>query len=264
MKEKRGLSTGGNLLYPTPLEVSHPSIPLVKNRIFSSVLALSAAFSANCLALTPVSDKFTGPKINETLWYQAKLGSGSLTQNGKLNFVVTAKPAEQDYASIELMPSQPGFNEDWEIVMDVSNTSKMKRKVGIGFMLFNFDDRKDYLYFEFYGKTGLSAGVLQDGVHAPNARLSAKTGPSKGSIRARFSKKTKLVTFWFSQTGAAQGYNWVKVGTFSPKGKGGKINANWKMNPGSGRFGVQLFGFGQGSKVAAKKATVDNFTLKTP
>jgi hypothetical protein len=87
-------------------------------------------------------------------------------------------------------------------------------------------------------------------------------GVGSGSMRISFDKKTKLFTFWYDSSGSANGFQWVKISTFSPTGKGGDRSGNWNMNPGSGRFGIQLFGYAEGQSIASGKLTLDNFALK--
>jgi hypothetical protein len=249
---------------PASIAITFPKIPLhMKTPIVPAVIALAAALAGNCLALTPVEDTFSGKKLNETHWYQTSYFKGKLAQEGgKLNFVVTdKKPTAKDYSALELVPSQPGFNESWEVIFDLSNTSNLGKKAGCGIQIFNYDDRGDYLYVEFYGKSGIAAGVLADLHEVPGGRLTTKVAIPKGSIRIHFDAATKLMTFYISATSKAKGYKWNEIGTFSPTGKGGDVRANWKLKPAKGRFGIVLYGFGVSQKVAAGKVTIDNFNL---
>lgn len=235
----------------------------MKTPLVPTVIALAAALAGNCLALTPVEDTFSGKKLTETRWYQTDYFKGKLVQSGgKLNFTVTdPKPTTKDYAAIELLSSQPGYNENWEVIFDLSNTSNLAKKAGCGIQILNSADRGDYLYVEFYGKSGIAAGVLADLHEVPGGRLSSKVATPKGSLRVRFDASTKLMTFYVSATDKSKGYKWIEIGTFSPTGKGGDVRANWKLKSATGKFGIVLYGFGMAQKVPAGKVTIDNFSL---
>lgn len=222
-----------------------------------------ALFAGNALALTPVKDLFAAKTLDKTRWYQFQQESGFLgPKDGKLNYLTKGAATDQDFASIELLTSQPGYNEDWQLILDLSNTAKAGKKAACGIMLFNVGDRKDYLFLEFYGKSGIEAGIITDQKHSKKNHISIPKATAKGSLRVSFNKTTKLMSLDVSVTNKAQGYQWVPVGTFSPSNsKGATVRSNWKMDPGSGRFGVQLFGFGYKVKVAKSKMTFDNFEI---
>jgi hypothetical protein len=229
-----------------------------------SLILLTAFLSETAFALTSITERFKATQLNETRWYHYHSDKTSLVPlNGKLNLVISSKPSHTDFTSIELLSSQPGYNEDWQVIVDLANTSKLGNKAGCGLMLFNVADRSDYLFVESYGKSGLAAGMLVDGHSPDNARFSLNVGAPKGALRVRFNAATKLLTFYVSATGFAAGYDWKKVGTVSPTGKGGKVNGNWRMSPTNGRFGIQLYGFGD-STIEAGKITLDNFKVSAP
>lgn len=214
-------------------------------------------------ALTPIKESFSGATLNTTRWYQFQQESGYLGHNKKkLNYITKGATTKQDFASIELLTSQPGYNESWQLVLDLSNKAKAGKKAACGIMLFNVGDRNDYLFLEFYGTSGIEAGIITDTKHTKKNHISIPKAAAKGSLRVSFDKTTKLMSLDLSATNKAEGYKWFPVGTFSPKNtKGASVRANWKMDPASGRFGVQLFGFGHGVKVAKAKMTFDNFEI---
>ncbi|MES2658581.1 MAG: hypothetical protein V4689_08180 [Verrucomicrobiota bacterium] len=231
-------------------------------RPLPAVLTLAAALAGHCLAVTPILEEFESGKIDQVRWYQHRVAKGKLSQSdGLLNFRVLANPAPDNFASMELMTSQPGFDENWEFTLDISNTANQGTKSGIGFMIFNGQDRDDYLYVEYHGNSGISAGVFTNLSHAPAVKLSSKFGLPQSAIRVRFGKKIQLLTFFLSETLKEEGYIWQKVGTYSPTGAGGDVNAKWKMKAVGGTFGIQLFGFGVSKPVPAGKLTIDNFEL---
>jgi hypothetical protein len=148
------------------------------------------------------------------------------------------------------------------MIIDLANTSDLGKEAGCGFMICNPADRRDYLFVEFYGKSGIAGGAYVNSKKVDAKLVKGLAGVTKGSIRVRFNKTTKLLTFSASLKSAAQGYQWVKIGTFSPTGSGGDVNGNWKMKKNStGEFGIQLPGFGAPAKIPAGKITHDNFKL---
>jgi|GEM_PF-5942730 len=233
----------------------------MKTNIVTPLLALTAALTGQCLALTPVLEEFTNGQFDETHFYQYNVGNAKLVQgNDKLNLTVLPDFTKDDFVSVELLTSYPGYSESWQMTVDLTNTSNAGKNAGCGFMIFNYADRSDFLYVDFYGISGVKAGILVNGKDAAVGKLSTKVGAPKGGIRVRFDAVTKLMSFSVSLTDKSEGYKWVKIGTFSPTGKGGNVRANWKIKP-AGQFGIQLFGFGHKQKVKSGKVSLDNLAV---
>lgn len=247
----------------------------MKQALVPSLIALTAALAGNCLAVTPVSEDFSADSLDASRWYQTRFGHGILRQaGGHLNFVTRAKPTKDDYAVIELLTSQPGYDENWEVVVDLTDKTDLGYDAGCGIMIVNSQERNDYLFLDFYGKGmmkngklvagGVSAGVLVDGKHSKDSRFTKNPKVSKGAVRFRFNATTKLMTLSVSPTQKAEGYTWLKIGTFSPAGKGGDVNGNWKMKDGTSRFAIQLYGFANAKEITAGKVWLDNFSVAAP
>ncbi|MES2920964.1 MAG: hypothetical protein V4819_05440 [Verrucomicrobiota bacterium] len=242
----------------------------MKNQILSSGLAVIAFhyFAGTCLALTPVRESFN-VALNPARWIvggspYAKLQQGS----GRLNFTVGPTSTEEDYASAELYGNQPGYNESWQVIVDVSNTANAGDDVGAGLYIYNPSSYTNILYFEFYGdgkgrQGGFQVSILKDAFgNYLEPHLINNPRVKKGSLRITFNKTTKLITFFCDKTGSADGYQWKKVGTFSPTGVGGDRRLNWNMNPTTGRFGIGLEAFGDNRLVRNGRVNMDNFILK--
>jgi hypothetical protein len=229
------------------------------------ILGLAVA-TPSVLALTPASDSFNAALLNATLWSVERGGSGKLVQkNGRLNFTVASSPTDDDYSIITLKNNRPGYNESWNVVLDVVNTTGKGDAVGVGIMIANAADPLDNVNLEFYGK-GASGGFnfigVTDDYDDWTQDIRANPGITKGSIRISFNKTSKLFTFSYDKTGSADGYQWTRLCTFSPTGKGGDRRGNWKMNATGGTFRVRLFGYSDQQLVAGGKAFIDNFALK--
>lgn len=248
----------------------------MKTSIFTTglLLAICQSFTGNCLALTPVEENFNAATLDTTRWELAQFANAKLLQSRhRLNFLIgPATDPEEDYAYLELRNNQPGINENWQVLLDVTNTAGYGDQMGVGFWIYNADDPSDVLFFEFYGnktkkvRTSVTASFVLDGEHT-DEELNLKPKVTTGKLKITFSAKTKLFTFQFGKwvpkaSGKGNLLVWQRVGTFSPTGKGGNARANWNMNPASGRFGIRLEGYGENKLVGGGKAFMDNFLLK--
>lgn len=236
-----------------------------RSRILA-ILAVCPILTGSAFALTPFSEKFKATKLNTSRWSLEKGGKGKLAQaSGRLSFTVASSPTEDDYAILNLRNNRPGFNENWEVILDVTNGAKRGEDVGVGISIFNSADPKDSVNLEFYG-SGARGGFNFIGITDDNDDVSqdvrANPNVSRGSLRISFSKTTKLFTMWYDRTGSADGFKWAKLCTFSPTGSGGTRRGNWKMNAGSGNFGVRIFGYAEFQSVAKGKVSMDNFVLR--
>jgi hypothetical protein len=241
----------------------------MKSSIGSSTLAILAIcpiLTGSALALTPFSDNFKATSLNTTRWTLENAGTGKLTQaSGRLNFTVAASPTDDDYGILTLRNNRPGYNESWEIILDVANAANFGDDVGVGISIFNAADPNDNANFEFYGsgaRGGFNFIGITDDRDIPSQDVRANPSVSRGSLRISFSKTTKLFTCWYDKTGPADGFKWAKLCTYSPTGSGGTRRGNWKMNAGSGSFGIKIFGYAGGRSIASGKVSMDNFVLK--
>ncbi len=247
------------------------------NVIFSPAraLGLALALASQSHALTPFEESFKGDTLDPSAWYQTKYANGILRQNGgKLNFVTRKTATQDDYAVVELLKSAPGYNENWQLIFELGNTTSHVYGTSCGITILNSKDRNDHLYIQFFGKGvkrngkwiggGLIADVVTDGKHPESATIEADPRVSSGALRIRFDRKTKLLTLWASPTTKTEGYLWLRMGSFSPAGSGGDVNANWKMDPAAGSFNIQLFGSSLGRQVANGEIWIDNFDLSAP
>jgi hypothetical protein len=237
----------------------------MKNKqILLCVVSSGLLIADHAQALTPFKDNFTGASLNNSRWTVQKIGRGKVAQtSGRVQFTVPSPPTEDDASILRLRNNQPGYNENWEVVMDVGNTVNAGYDVGVGFGISNADDPKDSVNLEFYGKgKGFNFIGITDDADKPNLDISSNPRVASGSMRISFDKTTKLFTFWHDKSGSSNGFQWVKICTFSPTGKGGDRRGNWKMNPAGGRFNVFLFGFSDMKAFGSGQLTLDNFSLR--
>lgn len=220
-------------------------------------------FGGSALALTPFSDNFNANSIKSANWKVENSSKGSFLANqNKLNFTVAGKPTDDDYSILTLKKNRPGYNESWEVTLDVTNTMSDESSVGVGVQVFNAEDPTDVVSLEFAGKIGFFGVFITDDEDDSDQDIEKNPGVTKGSLKISFDKTSKLITLAFDKDGSANGFVWKKLATFSPTGTGGNRRGNWNMNPTTGSFGIEIFAYGEKSKVASGKVTLDNFTLK--
>ena len=231
-----------------------------------SFIIASLAAAGQASALTPVTETFSSKTINTARWTaknfdSAKLAAGS----GRLNFTV-ARVEEEAFSYLQLRNNNPRYNENWEVIVDVRNTANRGDEAGIGLSIFNVADPRDELFLEFYGSTrgGFNMIGVTDGNDNPSTDIRSNPRTTSGSMRISFDKKTRQLTCWFDRSGSANGYQWVKLGAFSTTGTGGNQRGNWKMKSSSGRFGIRLVAYGEETRIANGKMSLDNFRLRVP
>ncbi len=241
----------------------------MKTRIPTSRLALAgfAFLTGNSLALTPFSDNFNAAKLDTVNWLPGNFGTGAkLNQSGgRLNFTMPVKKDAEVDSYLELATSHPGYNENWQVIVDVANTNNHRGNSAPGLWIFNSADPADSVFLEFTGKGtkgGFGASFVLDGLYSVGTDIKTNPGVSKGSIRISFSKTTKILTFWYDKTGSGDGHKWTKLATFATNGVGGARRGNWLMNAQTGSFSVRLNGYVEGKIVAAGTENFDNFVLK--
>jgi hypothetical protein len=232
------------------------------------ILAASQILAGTCLALTPVEDNFNAATLNASRWQIFNYKNARMRHlDDRLKFSVFKSSGGEDYSYAELVNNQPGSNENWQLFLDVKNASGKGDDAGVGFWIFNADDPRDVIFFEFYGNPGkarresVCACFVVDGQHLAQELSLKQKATTRGKLKINYSATTKRFTFFFrkSEKGA-----WANMGSFSVNGVGGDVRANWNMNPGSGRFGIRLEGFSEKKAVAAGDLTMDNFVLQAP
>lgn len=131
-------------------------------KAFTFVILGLVVTTSSLLALTPASDSFNAALLNATLWSAQKAGSGKLVQkNGRVNYMVSSSPTQDDYSILTLKNNRPGYNENWHVILDVANTTGSGDAVGVGISIANAADPLDNVNLEFYGK-GTSGGFTNE------------------------------------------------------------------------------------------------------
>lgn len=224
-------------------------------------------FTGNCFALTPFSDDFNAPTLDRSNWLPGSYRTGAkLTQSsGRVNFTMPVAKSREVDVWLELMTSRPGYNENWQAVLDVVNTNNHRGDSTTGLWISNSADPSDVVYLEFLGKgyqAGFGASFVVDGQYSAGPEIVANPHVSKGSIRITFNRTTKILTFWYDKTGSTDGYQWTRLGTFATNGVGGDRRGNWQMTDEAGAFVIKIAGYVEDRVVAPGTESMDNFALK--
>ncbi len=238
----------------------------MKTTLATTLITLAFALAGSGLQATEpppsftITENFNRTPLDTAVWHRSKKGKGRLAlKNGKLNFLVGTNPGKNDLGAVELICQYPGYDEEWELTVALSNTSGSGKKAGCGVMICHAEDRSDYFYLDFNGRAGVTSGMYANGrkLHGSIARKSPWT---KARIRIQYADK--VMKFSISPTGKPG--SWLKIGTFSPaarnEGVSARLHANWRMKP-ADTFGIQLYGFSNSAAVPAGKITLDNFRL---
>jgi hypothetical protein len=237
-------------------------------------IIVSLFVSPLALALTPVTENFDSARLNPLRWQRAMFKSARIDQwLNKLGFwIVDPFDKDEDYAYVELLNNQPGVNENWQVTVAVTNKSGQGDNIGAGFWIYNADSPSDVVFFEFYGnnsrvrKTCAKASFVLDGSHMTDEFLFTRGTLTNAKLRIVYSRQTRLFNFKVGTPSSTRrgATSWTSIGTFSPFNSGGDARANWNLNPGSGRFGIRLEGYGERRLLDRGKVSMDNFVLAAP
>ena len=236
---------------------------MIKIITISTFIALLAPAG---FALTPLKDTFSKTSLDSSRWESERGGRGKFgLSRGRLQYTASRPTTDDDYALIALRNNRPRYNESWQVIVDAVNKVGKGDEAGVGIFIANAADLDDNVILEFYGSAsngGFNFIQTTNGKDDPSQDIRVNPLVQQGSMRISFSQKTKRFTFWYDSTGPADGYQWTRLCTFSPTGKGGDRRANWRMRSTSGRFVVGLTGYSIGPVVGRGRATLDNFVLK--
>jgi hypothetical protein len=215
-------------------------------------------------AVTPFSDSFSSA-TNTTRWAVSNFGSGMIsTSAGKLMFTVPRNPTRDDFATFTLRGIQPTVNEDWEVTINVSNTTAKGQNSAPGLWIQNAADRNDAVFIEFYNRSATASKVnstfMTDESDSATMDISNSVAGTKASLRATYRKATKIITLWYRISPTAA---WSKLSNFSPfNSTTAQRRGNWQMNPNTGKFKVVIYGYSAGNIIAAGGITLDNFSIR--
>ena len=214
-------------------------------------------------AATPFSDSFSTP-TNTSRWKVSQFGSGKIDSSaGKVVFTVPKNPTADDFALFTLRGIQPKVNENWEVIVDVSNTTAKGRTSGPGLAIENASDRNDAVFIEFYSNWSVSTVnsiFMTNGKGDASLDISRTVPGSTVSLRATYKKATKIISLSYRSLPSGA---WVPLSSFSPFNRAtSPRRGNWKLNPKAGKFNVVIYGYSDGNIITSGGITLDNFSIR--
>lgn len=229
--------------------------------------AASLILASPCLALSPLVESFDGATLTSGRW-SFFTSPNALLQHSqdRLNFKVLADTSDEDYCYAELVNNQPGYNENWQLTLEVKNSAGKGDDAGVGFWIYNADNFGDVVFFEFFGnkrnarRVSVSASFVLGGKYLDRELNYRSRILTSGKLKVVYSGISKRFTFHFKNSD--EGSDWANLGSFSVNGVGGDARANWNMNPGSGRFGIRLQAYAEETLIGKRVIFMDNFELK--
>ncbi|MES2660459.1 MAG: hypothetical protein V4689_17675 [Verrucomicrobiota bacterium] len=228
------------------------------------LLCLTFLCANSAQAVTAFSEKFSST-LKPARWSLQSEGSGKLAiSKGKLSFTVPTTPKDEEFTFLTLKRPQLKYGENWEVIVDVANLSVPGGSIGVGLRIENAADRTDGVSIEL-DRVGENAskvtGVFITDDDDDLARdIDEPVSGTKASLRATFSAKTKLITFWYRNSTKAA---WEKLANFSPANSASaQRRGDWGMTPATGKFKVVLFAYTEEKFATAGKVTLDNLIIR--
>ena len=236
-----------------------------ENHLFALLLA-AAAFNARA---GTVGDDFNDNIKNTSKWGADEIiGHGVLKEiGGRLEYSCPSGTGNDDFIRGWIWSSFP-YDSDWEMQMDVANTTtnlgNSDNSFGIKVRSPFTDDNE--IFAELYAsQTG--SGPSIKGFHSELETSLNKfvadpgdLGVITGAVRMVFTSSNKVITVYYDLD-PHDGYQWVQYGSFGLAGSGGADgNADWGMGE-TNRFPVYVYGYSRNMTVPAGKLAGDNFLI---
>lgn len=230
-----------------------------------------------------VADNFDDNVLNPAMWLNENYTEPSqskLTESSKrLNYTATVEtslepgfpPVVSDYGEshLTLLSSQPRYTEDWEAVVDVTNTVATGTAYDLqaGLLMKIYDsspasENRISLELRANARREFSGDMMTGGVDDPNAddELPTLGTNTTGVLRVAFHAGTKVFTLSVDRSGRANGLQWETVATYGIAGTGGSRNADWGMTD-TDSFQIHLAGLSDSVAVTSGQMYFDNFRL---
>ena len=238
---------------------------------FCQILTL-AALSGSALGLTPVSDDFNDNSLDLSKWESFSDGGAISESSGRINYTVGSPGVAGDYAELACN-SSPGSSENWQVIVDVTNTTtpaSLGQISSVGIQIYNAADLNDAVFLELYSsaldqtpyRRGFVSGLITNGIDVPASDIDTGNlpGQTTGSLRIAYNGTTKVLTTYYDATGSGNGFQWVQLSSYGLNNSGG---ANGTTNWGamSSGFAVSIYGYSEAMTITSGQVTLDNFSL---
>lgn len=239
-----------------------------------------------------VTDNFDDNVLNTARWLKEDFTEqGTVAETGKrLNYTATVVtfldpplppfPDGNGESHLALLSSQPSYAEDWEVMVDVTNSAttgnfydwqagavleiydaNLARGNRISLQLGAFNSGQDGPTPSQFGRTFVG-GLMTGGVDNPDLddELPAIGTNTAGVLRVAFQAASKVFTLSVDRSGPANGLQWETLATYGIAGAGGSRNADWAMTD-VDAFQIHLMGRSYSVAVNSGQVTFDNFRL---
>ena len=225
-----------------------------------------------CTSL-PTGDNFNDNDSDPEKWGDDIFiaGNADLTETNQVLQFTALTASELDYTSQPWIGSVMPYNADWEVQIDVKNTTSPvndDQVTSLGISVFDERNQANEFYGELYGshldgpptRHGFFGEMLDDGESAGSVDSGGIDNLTTGAVRIAFDAADKVLTLYFD-VNPANGYAWEELGSFSVDGSGGADgNADWDMTNGT-RFTLEVYGYAENTLVPAGTLTGDNFEV---
>lgn len=232
-----------------------------------SLLALATAIQAD--TVLTVTDDFNAAVLDPLKWSVTdSTPATSFTHAGqRLNYIISEAPSADDFRVLRCVSVQPAYDKDWEVIVDVSNTSvrnTMADWSGVGLAITGAQnlDRYDEIFFELGDENvtdkKIFANFITDDVDAPELDAVVSGTLTTASLRVVFNATSKVFSLSVDRTGSTNGYQWEALTSYGIAGSGGDRNTDWQMS-GDGVFNISCYGLSANRVISQGQMTFDNF-----
>lgn len=236
--------------------------------------SVGQSVTLNCPCSTALSsDNFNDNTKDPQKWDVDDLvsGNGVLTETNQVLQYTVASSTDLDYVVRPWIGSVLPYNANWEVRMDLSNTTvpvNDDEVTSMGVSVYKQGNTGDEVYGELYAshlggppaRNGFFGELYHDGDYVTSVDSTAIDGLTTGAVRIAFNATTKVFTLYYD-VDPSNGYTWVSYGSLSVDGTDGVDgNADWGMTN-SDRFTLAVYGYGEQIPVSAGQVRGDNFTI---
>lgn len=242
-----------------------------QSKISILFLTLIAASSSAYSAING-SDDFDDNSKDTTKWGVPYTSSNAVLSETNAQIEYTTIKSDYRISAWPWIRNQATYDSDWEIIVNVRNTFSYAsggnyRDFGVGFIITppantaisyytSMDAYRDDNYFKGFSS---GRGDDEDGDYEQQHASSSQSA----ALKVSFNSTTKVLTSYYDDDGAANGYSWTLYASMGVNGSGGTDNTSWGMS-GSQAFDIYIGGNSEGGSVASGQLTLDDFSAKTP
>ncbi len=235
--------------------------------------AVGQPVALNCpCTVSQQGDDFNDNSRDTAKWSLDEIdGFGMLRETGQVLMYTCSRGSSYDESIRPWHASKLPFNADWEVQVDLANTSILSQNNHTNSFGISVVDEKSNFANEIYGELYRSRSggpPTRSGFYAELWKndsyvASADTGSlavTTAAVRLAFRAANKVVTVYYDIDNS-NGYNWVVYGSFGLAGAGGATgNANWGLSN-SDRLLVAVYGYSSNMAVPSGKIYGDNFLV---